>query len=178
MNQEQIISELQKNHQSFIAYLNALSEEAFNFKYLDKWTAGQQLAHIVLCVKPLVTVFGLERTMLEQKFGKLNRAGLSFDQLLAAYLEKFTEGGKAPENYVPEEITFEKRAVLIQNLEELISELCRKLSHFTEDDLDSLCIPHPLLGMLSLREMLYNAIYHVEHHHKAAIRNLQYQSIA
>lgn len=173
MNQDKIKIELRARHHAFIIYINELNEDTFNYKYQDKWTAGQQLAHIVLCVKPLVTVFGLERTMLEQKFGKLNRAGLSFDQLLAAYLEKFTEGGKAPENYVPEEITFEKRAVLIQNLEELISELCRKLSHFTEDDLDSLCIPHPLLGMLSLREMLYNAIYHVEHHHKASIRNLQ-----
>jgi len=33
-----------------------------------------------------------------------------------------------------------------------------------EDDLDRVMLPHPLLGKLTLREMLFFTIYHVEHH--------------
>ncbi|MBK7358289.1 MAG: DinB family protein [Saprospiraceae bacterium] len=175
MYQDQIKTELQDRHQAFINFINGLNEDTFNFKFQEKWTAGQQLAHIVMCIKPLVAVFGLDKLLIEQKFGKLDREGLSYDQLLTYYLEKFTAGGKAPANYVPDVILFERRESLCQNLTELIVDLCLKMDNYSEADLDRYCIPHPLLGMLSLREMLYNAIYHVEHHHKAAIQNLQYR---
>ena len=178
MYQEQIKTELKERHQAFINYITELNENTFNYKFQEKWTAGQQLAHIVMCVKPLVYVFGLDKILIEQKFGKLDRPSQTYDELLISYLEKFKEGGKAPDNFVPEEISFQQRENLCISLDQLIQDLCLKLCMYTESELDTYCIPHPLLGKLSLQEMLYNAIYHVEHHHKAAIRNLQHQSIS
>ena len=35
-----------------------------------------------------------------------------------------------------------------------------------EKDLDFYVLPHPLIGKLTLREMLFFCIYHVQHHHK------------
>ena len=55
----------------------------------------------------------------------------------------------------------------------LIDKLISEIDVFTENELDTLSIPHPLLGSISLREMLYNAIYHVEHHQKIIKTNLQ-----
>ena len=56
---------------------------------------------------------------------------------------------------------------------ELIEKLNKEIEVFTEEELDTLLIPHPLLRNISLREMLYNAIYHVEHHQKQAENNLK-----
>ena len=42
------------------------NEDTFNYKFQEKWAAGQQLAHIVMCVKPLVYVFGLDKVLIEQ----------------------------------------------------------------------------------------------------------------
>jgi hypothetical protein len=39
--------------------------------------------------------------------------------------------------------------------------------------LDLLILPHPLLGKLTLREMLYFTLYHVEHHEKQVLENLK-----
>jgi hypothetical protein len=44
------------------------------------------------------------------------------------------------------------------------------LKKFSEDDLDSIRLPHPLLGKLTVREMLYFAVYHVGHHHRQAMK--------
>ena len=37
---------------------------------------------------------------------------------------------------------------------------------WSEDDLDLYVIPHPLMGKLTFREILYFTIYHVKHHKK------------
>jgi len=38
------------------------------------------------------------------------------------------------------------------------------LEQFTEEELDTLSLPHPLLGILSIREMFYLISYHPSHH--------------
>jgi len=47
-----------------------------------------------------------------------------------------------------------------------VQALARRIDRFSETQLDQLILPHPLLGKLTLREMLYFTIYHVQHHQK------------
>ncbi len=171
MNKQAIIDRIQKNYNLFIDYLNELSPEEFSFRYQQKWTAAQQLEHIVLCVKPLVQVYSMDKIALKQNFGTTNKASRTYDVLLKEYLEKLNEGGKAPTRYLPETIATEK-AFLIDSLRKAIQNLCVAIETFTEEELDTLQVPHPILGNISLREMLYNAIYHVQHHHEAIKQNL------
>jgi hypothetical protein len=74
---------------------------------------------------------------------------------------------------LPETVSPEQRAALCITLAALVQELCLRLGNFTEEDLDSYCLPHPLLGNLTMREMLYNAIYHVQHHQEQAVGYLK-----
>ena len=60
------------------------------------------------------------------------------------------------------------KAVLKKEVEKLV----HKLDKFTEDDLDKYVLPHPLLGKLTLREMLCFTIYHVRHHEEIVKRDL------
>jgi hypothetical protein len=173
MNKQAIIDLLHKNYSSFITYIHDLSPGEYSFHNEEKWTAGQQLEHIVLCVKPLVQVFSMDKLTIEQNFGRSGKPGRTYEVLLENYLEKLKEGGKAPVRYVPEAITPNQRALLSETLTKLIQDLSSKIETFTEEELDSLLIPHPLLGNLTLREMLYNAAYHVQHHHEQAIHNLK-----
>jgi hypothetical protein len=172
MNKQAITEALTANHNSFIHYLNDLSAEDYLFSHQQKWTAGQQQVHIILCVKALVYVFSMDKPMIAQTFGKADRSSRTYETLLADYLQKLNEGGKAPTRFVPEPVAADQQKALNEKLEKLVKELCAKIETFTEAELDSLLIPHPLLGNLTLREMLYNAICHVEHHHEAAKRNL------
>ena len=41
-----------------------------------------------------------------------------------------------------------------------------RLSSWSESKLDTYLLPHPLLGKLTLREMLFFSVYHIEHHLK------------
>ena len=172
MNKQTIIDSLIQNYTSFITEINELTATKLQFSNGQKWTAGQQLQHIVLCVKPLVQVFSMDKSMIAQNFGIADKPGRSYDVLLGEYLEKLNEGGKAPDRFVPENVLAEQRTGLSESLGQLINLLCSKIENFSEEDLDQLCIPHPLLGKLTLREMLCNAIYHVEHHGNQVKQNL------
>jgi hypothetical protein len=174
MDKPTIIELLTRNYNSFITYINGLTTEEYLFSYRQKWAAGQQLNHIVLCIKPLLQVFSLDSATIAQNFGSTNRPGVSYDELLETYLGKLKEGGKAPDRFVPEIGDVDKRKVLAESLGKMVKDLCSKIEGFTEQELDSLCIPHPLLGNLTMREMLFNVIYHVQHHQSHAIQYLKH----
>ena len=177
MSTQEIIQSLKSNYLSFTDYINELTPEEYTYSYQQKWTAGQQLAHLVLCGRPLVQVFSLDKAVIEQNFGKTDRLGRGYEALLEQYFSQVKGGGKAPGRFVPEAIAVDQKPLLMAALKDLIEELCAKIETFTDHELDTLLIPHPLLGNLTLREMLYNAIYHVIHHQKLAEEYLKHRVV-
>lgn len=173
MDRPQIIKTLRENHDEFLRYINELSDAEFLFSHPQKWSAGQQLAHIVKCVEPLVQAFHMPHSVLAQNFGTTDRPGRSYDELLADYEVQLNAGGKAPSRFVPEAVTLAEKQTISAQLEKSVHELCAGVERFSEDELDTYQLPHPLLKHISLREMLYNAICHVKHHQQQAVRNLQ-----
>lgn len=175
MKKVEIKNLLEKRYSNFAEYISSLSKEEFLFTYQSKWSAGQQIKHVVLCVKPLVQVFGMPKMTIEQKFGVTESTSRTYDELLVIYLQKLKKGGKAPNQYVPDGVLENKKSELIKTLQELLEKLKSEIDVFSEKELDTLCVPHPLLGNISLREMLLNAIYHVEHHQNQTKKNLKYK---
>ena len=166
MTKSEIIQQLEKQYSAFIRYVKGLDEEAFQYSYQQKWTAGQQIQHLVLSVAPLVRFYGMSASAIDQLFGKTDRANHSYQQLTDTYIEQLAEGGQAPSRFLPEPVAFEQKAELIKKLQDLIDQLKVIVKAAQEKDLETLLIPHPLLGKITLKEMLYNAIYHVQHHHR------------
>ena len=175
MNKIEIIELLNEKYNSFNTYIKKLSSEDFLYRFEKKWNAEKQIEHIILCIKPLIQVFSMDKIVIEQNFGKTERESLSYEILKNVYIEKLNNGAKAPERFVPESNNLNNQNQLIETLTKIVAELCNKIETFSETELNYLCIPHPLLGNLTLKEMLYNAIYHVEHHKNQAIENLKHK---
>jgi len=169
MQRQELINQLSENHQRFIHYIQSLTDDEFTFSNNGKWTAGQQLEHIILAVKPLAQGLQLPPFLIKLFFGKANRASKTYDELIAKYLEKLKNGGKASGRFIPKEITIEKKEKLIRSLKSNVNKLNKQLEKFSEYELDTLILPHPLLGKLTVREMMYFTIYHVVHHQEILI---------
>lgn len=167
---------MRENHQKFVEFIAGLSESDFMFAPENKWTAGQQLDHIVRGVAPLKTALILPNFIPKLLFGKADRDSMSYEDLVKTYQTKLAEGGRATGRFVPAEIRFAERKSLTDKLLNLVNSLCKNVESFNEGQLDEFYLPHPLLGKLTLREMLCFTIYHVEHHHKNALKNLEKKS--
>jgi hypothetical protein len=78
-----------------------------------------------------------------------------------------------PVGFFLTEVTIEQREQLIKSVNDVVGKLCKQLLDYSEKDLDELILPHPLLGKLTLREMMYFTMYHVTHHYTATGKNLK-----
>jgi hypothetical protein len=173
MFREEIIIELKSNYQDFTGYLLSLEENEFMYAAVGKWTAGQQMEHLIRSIQPLNKALRLPRFLLKLIFGKANRPSKDFDSLVAKYKTKLVAGGQASGRFLPASVDFSSRTVLAGKLSQLVESLCLIIRSYSEDQLDQLIMPHPLLGKLTIREMLYFTIYHAEHHKNNTSRNLE-----
>ena len=175
MNKNEVLNQLDSNYQTFITYLNNLSPTDFAFSFQQKWTAGQQLEHIIRSVKPLVKVFGMPPEMIGQAFGKTNRTNISYVELVNNYQAQLMKGRKAPSIFLPKASNFDQKTENLQTLASLVNALKNRVANFKESELETLQIPHPLMGNISLKEMLYHCIYHVQHHQRQIENHLKKQ---
>lgn len=173
MDKQTIKTKLYEKHHSFISYLDDLTKEEFLNSKAEKWTPGQQLEHIYLGVKPVRQALSLPKFLLKLIWGKSNRQGKSYEELVRKYLLKLENGGRATGRFIPKVVSIEKGQVVKERLKNEVNKLSSKLDKLSENDLDKYILPHPLLGKLTIREMLYFTIYHVGHHEELTKRNLQ-----
>lgn len=173
MTKQEIIQKLISNHANFIVFIDTLSTIDFEFSKEEKWSAGQQLDHIYKSVNPLVLGFLLPKFFIGYWFGKANRPSKGYDTLVNKYLVKIKEGGKASGRFVPPVVKFTEKEKLKSTLKIAVAKLASRVDSFSEKQLDELILPHPLLGKVTVREMLYFTIYHVEHHKSIILRDLQ-----
>jgi hypothetical protein len=172
MNKQQITEQLLENHRQFVDDVSALSESDFMLSANGKWTAGQQLEHLIRGVSPIKLAFTLPKFVPRLLFGKSDRISINYPELVTNYQGKLATGSKASRKFIPPEIVFEKRQLLQNKLLKVVGDLTAKLDNFSEEQLDRYLLPHPILGKLTMREMLYFTIYHCEHHQLAMLRNL------
>jgi hypothetical protein len=175
MNKSEIQQQLRNNHLRFIKQITILSDSDFLLSTNNKWTAGQQLEHIVKSVRPVNLALILPRFLLRIVFGKANRTSKSYEALVEKYHAKLATGYKASAAFLPKSVGVRNRESLSKRLHALIDSLVSRVDTFSEEQLDLFILPHPLLGKLTLREMLYFTIYHAEHHEKLTLKNLENQ---
>jgi len=172
MTKRELIERFRENHQELIDYINALKDDKFAYSHHGRWTPGQQLSHIYLCLKPISQALA-SKEFIVQKFGKIDRSTFEYNNVIDNYKIALDKGGKAPDRFVPEQIDFNNKTRLSADLFELLQTIQQQLNDYTDEELDNLVLPHPLLGNLTIREMFYLMTYHAKHHYIQTEQNLE-----
>lgn len=160
---------------------NALAEFSGTFMQLDeqkafekpgdKWSAAEQLQHLNLSVRPLKLAFTLPGFALRWLFGKANRESRTYDEIRSAYKARLADGAKSSKPYIPKPIkTGRNKIQLVENFNKTHRQFILKFNTWSETQLDTYILPHPLLGKITLREMICFTIIHI-HHHNESIKN-------
>lgn len=165
LTKEEIIERLKDGFAEVESALHAAEDRLLFSRKDRKWSAAENTEHLVLSVRPLALAFRLPKFVL-RFFGKPNRPVRTYDELVARYQSKLGAGGKATPAFVPKITTTGKQALLLR-YQKTNQKLIASLGSWKDGDFDRLLLPHPLLGKLIVREMLYFTIYHTQHHLKA-----------
>jgi hypothetical protein len=164
MEKDQIFEALKANHKRFNEYITTLNKDEFEYALEGKWSAGQQLEHLIKSTAPILKGLSYPKFLISYKFGKANRPSRTFDQLVERYKEKLSLGGTATSRFVPGKVNFSDQQKLEKQLTSIIDGIIEKLNKWSEAQLDEYIFPHPLLGKLTIREMMYFTIHHADHH--------------
>lgn len=152
-------------------YISSLDDQKFIHSQNAKWTAGQQLSHVYLCLTPISQAL-VSKEFIRQKFGLIDRPLMGYDEVIDKYINALATGGKAPGRFVPDPVTYKDKAALSNNFNALLTLIRQQLDGYTDEELNTLILPHPLLGSMTIRELFYLMSYHATHHLRQTERNL------
>lgn len=146
-------------------FLLALPEREFTISKEGKWSPQQQLQHLVSSSSPVALSMQLPKQVL-QVFGKNpTDASRSYGAIVEQYKEALLKGAKAPLPFRPVTIGNPSRDKLLAKWKKLEHSFKSTLYlQWNEEDLDTYRMPHPILGLLTIREMLFFTCYHILHH--------------
>jgi hypothetical protein len=168
MEKEAMIALLQQNYAQLVEQVSRLDDRALLHAPTEKWNALQQVDHLIKSVTPVNMAFGLPSFVLSWRFGVANRPSRSYDALVDRYHIKLQAGGRASAAFVPApEIAITEKERLLGQLDKVTGQLVRRTAKYKDFALDKYILPHPLLGMITLREMIYFTAYHASHHGKS-----------
>ena len=133
-----------------------------------KWTPLQHLDHLVVSVQAVNKALRWTPLwVVRWRFGKPNRPGRSYDALVTRYKEKLKESNPTNNPFSNGLVDLSQKAALLSAFDRDHQRFIHIFSKWSEADLDAYLVPHPLLGKLTLRELLFFMTYHIEHHRRA-----------
>jgi hypothetical protein len=169
MNRAELTVRLAEEKTLTVNLFGSIGEAAFFVRpQPEKWSPAEVVQHLVLSVRPLVLAHSLPLFVLRVLFGTPNRRGRTYEELVERYRGKLAAGGRASGPFIPGRTgTGASKEALLKKLNKAYDRYTSKVSRVNESDFDRYLLPHPLLGKLTLREMTYFTIYHLEHHRNA-----------
>lgn len=157
----EILEALQNSMNKISDTIHAISNEDFIKVPTDKWSIQEELEHLVISTEAVLKALSMPRIAL-RAFGKLNREPRSYAQLVQRYNEKLQEGAVATGRFTPKGA--KEKYKLLTEWDNFYHTYEDKLQAWSEKALDKYLLPHPLLGKLTIREMLFFTNHHILHH--------------
>ncbi len=171
MTKAEIISGLEAQYGELTLWLTQQPYDLFEVNIEGKWSPGQHADHLVKSTAPINQAMRMPKLGLRTMFGKNNREERNYDQVVDKYTQAIQNGGKAMGQFVPKAIENKQKSELIEKLNKEVSKLTSIINKWDDKDLSTYLLPHPLIGKMTLNEILYFTIFHTEYHIKILKRD-------
>jgi hypothetical protein len=162
-----LIKQLQHIETSLADLVRNATPDKFTKKGEGGWSAADYLKHILLSIKPVVKAGEMSKDILLKSFGASGRASQPYEAVVAKYDKRLKEGVRAedapavtPSTYRIPAGTSDERAFLLKEWADTHKRLYKILEKMKSVDLDMVQLPHPAIGLITLREMIYFTVYH------------------
>ena len=149
-------------------FLGTLSDQQFFRRQGDRWSPAEHVRHLRKGSAPLASALRLPAWVIQLRFGRHRGPSRPYLELRSIYHGVLAAGGQAGE-FAPSpeplpQNPAARRAEIMEQWQRTNEALCRTAAGWSESALDRVQGRHPLLGMLSARELLEFTVYHTTHH--------------
>lgn len=166
MNLEEIHRNFQKAQDEIVSFFKEIPQETFFSNPPGGWSPAENIRHLTTSIVPVSLFLKKELHFLLQIFGKTSFSR-SYSEIVRQYKKKLNEGSTAGV-FSPFSLSFirtrEWQELECNTLSAALDQLIQVIPDWSEIEVDSTNIVHPILGTISVREMLYFSLYHLYHH--------------
>ncbi len=168
----EIVAAMTRLHAESERYLLGVPATEFAAPQGEKWSPAEHARHLAKSTYPLVGALGLPKIVLGLRFGRARAQSRPFPVLRETYRTHLRATGATAGRFAPspQEAPVDATAAAARQHEVLarwraaVSGLAQRVPGWSEAALDRYRLPHPLLGKLTVREMLFFTVYHNAHH--------------
>lgn len=140
-------------------YVRGLSDSQFTAGTAERWSPAHHLDHLYRSNTPVAAGLGIRERL---PYVAPDQQRRSFGEVQAAYRTRLAEGAQASGRFLPEPAN--DLGVQLELYRGSLKALHEQMQGWSDDELDARGMPHPALGVLTAREMLYFTIEHNLHH--------------
>jgi hypothetical protein len=162
MTSTDILKRLESGQNDIAIFFGGLDDKSFFDGTDERWGPAQHLAHLTFTHKRVTRGFAAKDRLLEY-----SGEPKTYDEVVANYLaalQRASSGGFLTNNpFASKPESTDKKTVIAEFLQ-TTKDLRDAVVTWSETELDTKGMQHPLMGMLSARELLLFMIYHDQHH--------------
>lgn len=168
MHKDEIADLLEEKYAALLSFLETQELDKWTMGPYGKWTTGQQALHLLQSIKPLNDILSMPRFFFKYAFGKNTNDLQDYETIVKKYQIALKDNRdfvfKASKNMkVPKT---KDKTYILNRLQVESKKLQYKTRRISDKNLDTLVLPHPLMGKMAIRDVLMWTAYHVEHHTK------------
>jgi hypothetical protein len=164
---------LKVQRQEISSFFGALSVVEFFAPQGDHWSPAGHLRHLAKSVRPLAAAMEVPKMALSVRFGRSRSGSRSFEEVVEIYRSQLAAGAGAgpfsPSDRTPDLSAGDWRLLILERWDQASQQLADALEGWNDKELDKYRLPHPLLGKMTVREMLFFTLYHNAHHARRVV---------
>ncbi|MCH9650017.1 MAG: DinB family protein [Deltaproteobacteria bacterium] len=176
VDREELLTDLRHLHQEIWSAMDFMDPAVFLAPQGEFWSPADHMRHLVRSIRPIERALSWPKLVLGMRFGRSKRDSMSFEQVREKYSIQLAAGAKAgsygPSPRDPSIPDSDWRALVLRRFEAVSRDFDKTLTGWTDKDLERYQLPHPLLGDLSIKEMLLFTLYHSHHHARRIFERL------
>jgi hypothetical protein len=165
---DEIVDALGRIHEESVAYWQRFTADAFLAPLGSAWSPADNVRHLTKSIRPVAQALRIPWLLLRLRFGAPRPPSRSYSAVRQAYLQRLAEGVQAgrfaPKPLDPPSDPELARHHILGEHAAAVAALASSISSWRDASLDRCRLPHPALGMLTVREMLFFTLYHNQHH--------------
>jgi DinB family protein len=164
-NKNDLMDALKDAHQRVEDWFIKIPVEDFFARLGDVWSSSDNVDHLIKSTKPIAKAMRLPKVALQGMFGKAENSSRPYEEICQIYRAEIAKGAQASGRYLPNqenptEQAEAKKKELLDQWAKVSKELIAIADEWDENELDQYQLPHPILGKLTIREMLFFTIHH------------------
>jgi DinB superfamily len=147
------------------AFWGAFDTPAFFAPLGDAWSPADNVRHLAKSTRAVAKALAMPKLALWLMFGRTRRPSATYDEIRDRYaaIPEKKAGAYSPSSRAESDLETWRKTILWQ-LDEADRTLATAAAKWSDPRLDRYQLPHPLLGKLTVREMLFFTIHHHRHH--------------